>query len=178
MAKEKLKRINSEIHIESAVDDLTVKNVETYLDGIDLVVDGTDNFETRFLLNDAHINRKFIHMDLVDMEFYRINVEKSNQCPVCHQGVYEYLQGDKLSTAISVCGRDMVQITPKEKCRVSLEELRNRLKTVGKVSFAGYLLKFVKDDYELIIFPDGRTFVKGTTDTVLARNLYSKSIGY
>ncbi|WP_042166909.1 ThiF family adenylyltransferase [Paenibacillus gorillae] len=52
-AEKKLRRINSDVRIEAIVADVTVHNIDELLDGIDLVLDGTDNFETRFLLNDA-----------------------------------------------------------------------------------------------------------------------------
>ena len=52
-AAEKLRRINSTVAIEPIVDDANAGNIAALLDGIDLIVDGTDNFETRYLLNDA-----------------------------------------------------------------------------------------------------------------------------
>lgn len=52
-AVEKLRRINSEIHLEPFVADLNPFNVERILGDVNLVVDGTDNFEARFLINDA-----------------------------------------------------------------------------------------------------------------------------
>ncbi len=51
-AAEHLKQINSSIAIESVVEDVTFDNLRPLLGGVDLIVDGTDNFETRFLLND------------------------------------------------------------------------------------------------------------------------------
>src|SRR3954463_3761010 len=50
-AKNKIASFNAEIKVEAHVADLTPTNISP-LDGADLVVDGTDNFETRFLLND------------------------------------------------------------------------------------------------------------------------------
>ena len=47
-----LRLINSTVSIESVVADVTHRNVAELCDGVDLVVDGTDNFETRLLLND------------------------------------------------------------------------------------------------------------------------------
>lgn len=47
-----LRSVNSEIQIEGLVADLHAANVEDLLDGASLVLDATDNFETRFLLND------------------------------------------------------------------------------------------------------------------------------
>jgi len=52
-AEKKLRAINSEVALEPVVADVTAENVEALLDGVDLVTDGTDNFATRFLLNDA-----------------------------------------------------------------------------------------------------------------------------
>jgi adenylyltransferase/sulfurtransferase len=52
-AAEKLSNINSEIQLQPHVTDLDAFNVERLFDDVDLVVDGTDNFEARFLINDA-----------------------------------------------------------------------------------------------------------------------------
>jgi molybdopterin/thiamine biosynthesis adenylyltransferase len=51
-AEAKLRALNSTIAIESLVSDLTPKNIVQSLSGFDLILDGTDNFETRFLIND------------------------------------------------------------------------------------------------------------------------------
>ena len=51
-AERKLKAINSSVTIEAFVTDVTVMTLPELLEGIDLVLDGTDNFRTRFLLND------------------------------------------------------------------------------------------------------------------------------
>ncbi len=48
----KLRQVNSEIEIDGVVWDVTAENIEEVLSGFDLVLDGTDNFETRYLLND------------------------------------------------------------------------------------------------------------------------------
>ena len=47
-----LRLINSEVTIEGIVADLTPETIERLAAGMQIVVDGTDNFETRFLLND------------------------------------------------------------------------------------------------------------------------------
>lgn len=51
-AERKLRRLNSEIDMAGIVADLTPQNVAELLDGFDVILDGTDNFETRFLVND------------------------------------------------------------------------------------------------------------------------------
>jgi adenylyltransferase/sulfurtransferase len=52
-AEAKLRRVNSSVQIESKVDDVNPSNVEDYISDIDLVLDALDNFETRFVVNDA-----------------------------------------------------------------------------------------------------------------------------
>jgi adenylyltransferase/sulfurtransferase len=47
-----LKAINSSIEIEQAIADLTPATVDDLLGDVDLIMDGTDNFETRYLIND------------------------------------------------------------------------------------------------------------------------------
>ena len=47
-----LSQINSEISIEPIVEDVTHLNIARLADGVDLILDGTDNFETRLLVND------------------------------------------------------------------------------------------------------------------------------
>lgn len=54
-AAAKLARINSDITLEPIVADIDHTNILKYFEGIDLVVDGTDNFEVRFLINDASL---------------------------------------------------------------------------------------------------------------------------
>jgi len=51
-AKWKLERFNSDIRIETFVGKLTAENIEEVLEGVDVIVDCLDNFETRFLLDD------------------------------------------------------------------------------------------------------------------------------
>ena len=54
-AKDKLKRINSSVDIEAIVGHADAEMLEPIMDDVDLLMDGTDNFDARFLLNDlAH----------------------------------------------------------------------------------------------------------------------------
>jgi adenylyltransferase/sulfurtransferase len=52
-AERKLRQINSDIKISGLVTDLNPANAEQLLGGATVVVDGADNFETRFVINDA-----------------------------------------------------------------------------------------------------------------------------
>jgi len=51
-ASRKLTTFNSQIVVEPQVADLTPENIGNLLAGVSLVMDGTDNFETRYLIND------------------------------------------------------------------------------------------------------------------------------
>jgi adenylyltransferase/sulfurtransferase len=51
-AANRLKAINSSIEVEPAIADLTPANIDDLLEHVHLVMDGTDNFETRYLIND------------------------------------------------------------------------------------------------------------------------------
>jgi len=53
IAAEKLKDVNSEIKIDSVIDDVTHKNIENLIKDVDVVLDGTDNMLVRLLINDA-----------------------------------------------------------------------------------------------------------------------------
>ncbi len=55
-AERRLRAINSDVRVEAVVEDVTPDNVEDLLEGFSLIVDGTDNFETRLLVNDAAIS--------------------------------------------------------------------------------------------------------------------------
>jgi adenylyltransferase/sulfurtransferase len=54
-AAEKLRRINSAVTIEPVVADVDHTNVLKLVQGMDLILDGSDNFELRFLVNDASL---------------------------------------------------------------------------------------------------------------------------
>ncbi len=56
-AAAKLARINSSVTVEPVVADANHRNIEELVDGAGLVLDGTDNFETRFLINDVAVKR-------------------------------------------------------------------------------------------------------------------------
>jgi molybdopterin/thiamine biosynthesis adenylyltransferase len=62
-AARRLARLNSEVDLEPLVADLVPANAAELLEGIALILDGTDNFETRFLINDAAVstNRPWIY---------------------------------------------------------------------------------------------------------------------
>jgi molybdopterin-synthase adenylyltransferase len=55
-AARKISAFNSQIAVQPKVDDLVPSNIEGLLEGMDLILDGTDNFETRYLINDYAVD--------------------------------------------------------------------------------------------------------------------------
>jgi molybdopterin/thiamine biosynthesis adenylyltransferase len=56
-AARKIASFNSQIKVEAKVEDLIPSNIESLLEGTELILDGTDNFETRYLINDYAVSR-------------------------------------------------------------------------------------------------------------------------
>lgn len=66
-AAEHIAAIDPTLHLEPHVVDVTHRNVAKLLEGLDLVLDGTDNFETRYLINDAcvSVGTPWVHAGIV-----------------------------------------------------------------------------------------------------------------
>ncbi len=252
-ATNKLREVNSDIQIEHEILDVNPRNIEQLLEHVDLVIDATDNIETRYLINDAcikngipwiyagvigsggmtmsilpdksacfrcfvkkppapgalptcdmmgvlsgavgviasiqatealkiltrqpNIGSNLIYTDIWSGEFGRVPIEQHSDCPTCIQKKFDFLRGTTMSETFSLCGRDAVQISAFDCPGLDLEGLKMRLMNVGAVDFNGFFLSFKIDKYELIVFPEGRTIVKGTTDESIARSLYSRYVG-
>ena len=70
-----------------------------------------------------------------------------------------------------------MQILPRSAQQLDLKILAAKLRPFGKVMHNEFLVKCLLPDYEMIVFPDGRAIVKGTTDPAAACALYSKFVG-
>lgn len=56
-AARKIRSFNSDIAVDPHVNDVKPENAEQLLSGVDLLLDGTDNFETRYLINDFAVSK-------------------------------------------------------------------------------------------------------------------------
>jgi molybdopterin/thiamine biosynthesis adenylyltransferase len=56
-AERRLRRVNSDVDVRGVVEDLTAANVSDLLADSAVLLDGTDNFETRFLVNDYSLSK-------------------------------------------------------------------------------------------------------------------------
>ena len=57
-AARRLARVNSGVAVEPMVADLIPSNAAELFEGVDLILDGTDNFETRYLINDFAVSQQ------------------------------------------------------------------------------------------------------------------------
>jgi adenylyltransferase/sulfurtransferase len=66
-AAEKLRHVNSDVEVEALVEDINADGIEALVQETDLLLDATDNFETRYLLNDACIKyqRSWIYSGVI-----------------------------------------------------------------------------------------------------------------
>lgn len=103
-------------------------------------------------------------------------------CPCCKHRRFEYLEGKLGSGATTLCGRDAVQLRQRQRpAEIDLETLAERMRPHGAVTVNRFMLRaFITDrgkPYELTLFRDGRTIVKGTHEPAVARALHAKYIG-
>lgn len=75
-ARRKIAQFNSDIAVHAHVADLTPGNIHELLQGADLVLDATDNFETRYLLNDYAVeqNKPWIYAAAVGAYAVTMNI--------------------------------------------------------------------------------------------------------
>jgi len=64
----------------------------------------------------------------------------------------------------SLCGRNAFQITPRGTGKMRFDEISSRLRNSGEVKRNEWMLRFRRSPYELTVFQDGRTIVKGVPD--------------
>ena len=251
-AQQHLAAVNSTVEVEGIVTDVNYRNVERLIDGADVIVDGLDNLETRYLLNDASLKHRIpwvygaavsscgmmmavipartpcirclfpslppagesatcdtagvvnaapmvvgalqaaetmkillgketlglVAVDVWTGTFSRLAVAPgpSSDCPAC-RGEYEFLSARFGVKTTSLCGRNAVQVMGSRGASLSFDELARRFAPLGDVSYNEFMLRFVVDGYEMVIFPDARAIVKGTGDESIARSLYAKYVG-
>jgi adenylyltransferase/sulfurtransferase len=249
-----LRQINSEIEIEPHIIDVNYSNIEQLLDRCDLVIDGTDNFAIRYLINDACVKHdlnwiygaavgsygvtmtirphetaclrcvfeeappaasaptcdtagvimpiinivsavqvaeaiKLLtgHLDDLHGALKQFDVWRNEwrsirtgsrraDCPTCGLARYETLSSASEGAAV-LCGRDAIQISPAQPTRVNFSSLAERLRRAGEVKFNEYLLRFKTGKFELTVFQDARSIIRGTDEIAVARSLYAKYIG-
>src|SRR6201998_4054910 len=85
-AAKRIASFNSKIVVEPQVADLTPENIEVLLEGASLILDGTDNFETRYLVNDYAVKNRvpWIYAAAVGSYSVTLNViPEATACLAC-----------------------------------------------------------------------------------------------
>ena len=81
IAINKLKKLNPDIQFKSFQKKLTKKNIDQIAKSVDVIVDGSDNFQTRFLINDYCLENKKIlvsgAISRFDGQVYTFNFSKN-----------------------------------------------------------------------------------------------------
>jgi molybdopterin/thiamine biosynthesis adenylyltransferase len=131
----------------------------------------------KIIVGNERCGNTLVHIDIWERDFGVLRPERDPDCPACGHGKFDFLDGHYQMDVFSLCGRNAVQISPGEDIDFDLGKLTKRLEPIGRVTDNGYFLTFEVDEYELVIFPEGRTLIKGTTDESVARGLFAKYIG-
>jgi molybdopterin/thiamine biosynthesis adenylyltransferase len=130
----------------------------------------------KILIGAREINRDLIQFDVWQGKFSHLKIGRRQDCPTC-QGKYDFLEARFGTKTTSLCGQNAVQVLNPEVKKVSFKELAARLSPLGEVSYNEFMLSFLVDSREMVVFPDGRAIIKNTDDEALARGLYAKYIG-
>jgi adenylyltransferase/sulfurtransferase len=115
-------------------------------------------------------------IDLGDLNFKKLNLQKWDKCPVCVEKKFDYLTGKSFHQAEKLCGVDTVQILPKK--RISLDSLFNRFDGKFPIRRTGHYLRIKFGDFEVTFFSDGRALIRKPGITVEeAKRVYGEIVG-
>ena len=99
--KDKLKKINPKTLVKAYNSSLNEKNVHKLINQYDFIVDGSDNFKTKFLINDFALKlKKFLTVGAIskfDGHIFTYNFKKKTPCLRC------FFQEEKVSDEILSC---------------------------------------------------------------------------
>ena len=86
-AKIKIKKIYKDIKIKTFKEKVTKENIKKILNNYDIICDGTDNFKTRYLINDECKKKKKILISAAisqfDGQLFKFNFKKKGSCFRC-----------------------------------------------------------------------------------------------
>ncbi len=99
-----IRGLNPETIVVKHAERLNADNVERLISDYDVIVDGTDNFDTRYILNDAAVK---LHKPVVHGSIYRWDGQITTFVPFdgpCYRCMYPTQPPDELAPACSVAG--------------------------------------------------------------------------
>ena len=130
------------------------------------------NEAIKIILN-KNYEKDLLFFDIWKNELLKINVNKNKNCICCAKNNFEFLNGKKHSRTIKLCGNNIYQIKAKAIDSKQFNDLKNKLKKIGRVIDYGYCINF---ENKLTIFNDGRALIKAKGEKE-AKSLYSKFVG-
>ena len=103
-AQRRLGQINSEVRVEAFVADVNAKNIESLVQGATCILDATDNFETRFLINDTAIKHRIPWVYGAAVGSYGVSMTVLPQETPCLRCVLEKLPAPGSSPTCDTAG--------------------------------------------------------------------------
>jgi adenylyltransferase/sulfurtransferase len=97
-AYRKITAFNAEVATEPQVADLTPENIEGLLGNVDLLLDGTDNFETRYLLNDFAVKASLPWIYTAAVGSYGVTLNVIPQKTACLACLFPAAPGGMVET--------------------------------------------------------------------------------
>ena len=134
-----LEALNPEAQVVEHRERLTADNVERLIAGYDVIVDGTDNFDTRYVLNDAAVK---LRKPVVHGSIYRWDGQVTTFVPFagpCYRCMYPTQPPEELAPACAVAG--VLGVLPGIAGMLQANEVFKLLLGVGD-TLAGRLLMF------------------------------------
>ena len=124
-----------------------------------------------------------LHGEVLSLDVWRGRVDAfrparaREDCPACGRHEFSYLIGEKGGQAVTLCGRNAVQVRPSKSQTMELDAVAERLRGLGEVKVNEHLLRVKLAAHEIVLFKDGRAIVHGTEDPAEARSLYARYVG-
>ena len=103
-AQRRLGQINSEVRVEAFVADVNARNIEGLVQGATCILDATDNFETRFLINDAAVKHRIPWVYGAAVGSYGVSMTVLPQETPCLRCVLEKLPSPGSSPTCDTAG--------------------------------------------------------------------------
>ena len=134
-----LRGLNPETRVVKHAERLSAENVERLIEPYDVIVDGTDNFDTRYVLNDAAVR---LRKPVVHGSIYRWDGQVTTFVPFegpCYRCMYPTQPPEELAPACAVAG--VLGVLPGIAGMIQANEVFKLLLGVGE-TLAGRLLMF------------------------------------
>ncbi len=124
------------------------------------------------------IASEILQMDVWSGEHRLVSLSKAKRsdCQTCGLLKFPSLQVHAIQET-ALCGRDAVQIRPAKSASLDLDAIYQKWESLGTSRRNPFLIKLALPENEIVLFPDGRAIIKGTSDFVRARSLYAKYVG-